>query len=1063
MSFDDRLKKAGQSVRAEAHSRDVPNLERRGRVIRIRHGLAVAGVAVIAALALGLPTWLAATAPDVVDPADDQGPVIETPEIVSEEPAALVGCGQGPIQLDGAIGFQSEVAWVIVPSQNCGVGFEGVFVRMPGVPNSESELAEYMVVAFGTLFEWDAGAFNPSTFASIGLSGGTVQVDVHVDSLPEVLIEGLAITLLRAVEFDRVEVTGSSCPDSGCEFDRASVGLPETHDRDGLLAAAPLITGMPDFVRLRDPLPFCGFARNDSEFRQSAQMCRTTRVEVGLPSEHIRLVGDEVEGVFRTAGDGTVTGYLNGEHSPDAPGPGWWVMECSASAFACTEPAPIDNDLVGSDEVNLAGFTSQDLLMEARAVAAAADGQSMWASISTGPEIGQAFRTDGLLALVAGDGQIQRIVDTEMPYDLMEEVEGVLWMARAGDGGLPVNAVARFVPGTGVFESWDIGDFSPTAMAIEDGMMWLVQGGTGYPPEIAVFEEGVLADRWPLPAGSEIRDIDVSDGVAWLVDESSNRLISFDVEDGDVGVSVGLPIEPSVVEVFGGAVWVGSEVDEDVMFVSPSTGEIQDSAPFDRALTDPDDRRILFVAADGTAWTLEPEAALVATNMGDSFDTSGTSRSLLTFVGDEIWWVDLASGRLERRPSAFGTAPALPQCLDESLGDTLDFVLATVDGQARWGIGGSGLLAGRLPSPPPNAVCATYSRGDLGQGEFADALLYLIGDQPHVVMLPSLTPIVCADCERASFEFNGEQIAGTVDDGVFVGTYDEDEVILVYPFVGPSESEIPSGFGALLATPDGLVAIGTEFAGLPDDLEATRLANQFGLLAGQRADGSMWAFVDGEVLDHDAVDRPDSGPLELVDVAVSAGGRAVLVLLAEGDDGTSTILTLDVLSGVVEEVVQFEGEDVAVAATIDGVLVARDRQGCLIIDAFGLNGQYAPSLWEAVDCGAEPIELITLAHDGAFDRLSLVLGYRREVTDGRGPSQLRSVSSGVENGRTFEPPIPPPIAVGASANFMVALMPFDQMMIYRWTEVGDVGGKAFVDPDVAISVPAGTTDFVLAP
>jgi hypothetical protein len=182
------------------------------------------------------------------------------------------------------------------------------------------------------------------------------------------------------------------------------------------------------------------------------------------------------------------------------------------------------------------GFADRSIT-DARLAALAADPdrRTLWAV--TGLLLDPAGAESAeVLHIEAATGEVLDVIEVPQPMTMIDPLDGMVWIARWGDGGLPDNLIGVIDPATGDVRLWNIGDFSVSAIAGDETGAWLVQGG-GWPPEFARFDlaSETIGARYPVDVTGPLNDVVVTLGdggpVAWVADWSG-AIVRLDVATG---------------------------------------------------------------------------------------------------------------------------------------------------------------------------------------------------------------------------------------------------------------------------------------------------------------------------------------------------------------------------------------------------------------------------------------------------------------------------------------------------------------------------------------------------
>ena len=479
MDSEDRLTQAADEARRSAASASIPDLAVRDKTVRVRRGIGMLTLAGAAVLAVVVPLQLLGDAPqvDVVDPFDESS---------TDDSAIPYNCIDPPLQLDGGLS-RADAFTLLVPNGQCPSGYEGAEVSL-SVPSTDiSTLATLIVEGFSHQVGLSAHR--------VDLSLRTVILDLDGSSLVnQRAIQGLAASLLQAVEYTAVQlVIDGECPaGTTCRYDRASVGLPEVDQPGALRRRAPTIPDAPDELASREPLPFCGYGDITSAEVDFVAECVSLNDEAGLPYEY--MIAGESGRIFQVirSDDGGFTHYVNLDEPGTGSPTGWWVQVCDADG--CGELVALE--LIAAEPDSIGDVPLVDLLADPWALTAGSNGVAAWASAVPN----EPYPQQGLLVAIDVDGRPVTFVATNAPFPLLEEVNGVVWMARGADDVDARNLVGRYDFVASRIEFWDIEDFTPTSISVFDEVLWMAQDVEGLPPEVALFVDGKIVGRWELEA-----------------------------------------------------------------------------------------------------------------------------------------------------------------------------------------------------------------------------------------------------------------------------------------------------------------------------------------------------------------------------------------------------------------------------------------------------------------------------------------------------------------------------------------------------------------------------------
>ena len=110
----------------------------------------------------------------------------------------------------------------------------------------------------------------------------------------------------------------------------------------------------------------------------------------------------------------------------------------------------------------------------------------------------------------------------------MEEIDaaaGSVWMARSGDGALPMNLVGRLAPGGVDVETVDIGSLSPIELVATDSGAWSLSHDGGDQPQLVFVNDALqIAEIIDLRAGSRPTAMSMREGVLWIADSGGTVL-----------------------------------------------------------------------------------------------------------------------------------------------------------------------------------------------------------------------------------------------------------------------------------------------------------------------------------------------------------------------------------------------------------------------------------------------------------------------------------------------------------------------------------------------------------
>lgn len=314
MDSEDRLIQAGEEARRSAAAASIPDLAARDKTVRVRRGLAMLAMAAASIVAVAIPLRLIGDTPQVsvVDPLEEQS---------ADETVVARTCIDPPLQLDGGLSRAEEFT-VLFPNADCQSGYEGVPVLFSTPSTDTTTLAPLIVEGFSKQFGL--------AVHRVELSLRTVVLDVDGSSADEQVIQGLAASLLQAVDYSAVQlVIDGECPaGTTCRYDRASVGLPEADQPGVLRHRAPTVPGGPEELARREPYPFCGYSNVDTNGTEFVTDCVAARSEGGLPFEYM-ILGD-AGGIYQVVRSDGVLGarYVNMDEPGTGSPTGWWMQAC---------------------------------------------------------------------------------------------------------------------------------------------------------------------------------------------------------------------------------------------------------------------------------------------------------------------------------------------------------------------------------------------------------------------------------------------------------------------------------------------------------------------------------------------------------------------------------------------------------------------------------------------------------------------------------------------------------------------------------------------------------------
>jgi streptogramin lyase len=142
------------------------------------------------------------------------------------------------------------------------------------------------------------------------------------------------------------------------------------------------------------------------------------------------------------------------------------------------------------------------------------------------------------------------------------------------------------------------------AEAYGSGALWLLSGSG------AVFRVDAKTNRVGKPIGVSGQGVAVAEGVVWVLDQVSARLVPIDAETQEPGEPILLNGDPFALAAGGGAVWVAGK-DGTVQRITPGQGIDQVTLPGGPELNDIvfDPAGVWVVAPrEGTVWKLDPDA-----------------------------------------------------------------------------------------------------------------------------------------------------------------------------------------------------------------------------------------------------------------------------------------------------------------------------------------------------------------------------------------------------------------------------------------------------------------------
>lgn len=162
--------------------------------------------------------------------------------------------------------------------------------------------------------------------------------------------------------------------------------------------------------------------------------------------------------------------------------------------------------------------------------------------------------------------------EVSAPMNALAVGDGIVWAARAGDGGLPANTLARIERSTGSVAEIDLGSLSTNDLAATDDGVWILAwaGGDEVPSLAFVSNTGTeVGPVVQIPTASEPRSMQLYQDVLWIA-SLDGRILRYDLV-GDVFLEpfdVGFRAFDILVEedLFGSdlAVWV-TGLDGDVV------------------------------------------------------------------------------------------------------------------------------------------------------------------------------------------------------------------------------------------------------------------------------------------------------------------------------------------------------------------------------------------------------------------------------------------------------------------------------------------------------------------
>ncbi len=146
-----------------------------------------------------------------------------------------------------------------------------------------------------------------------------------------------------------------------------------------------------------------------------------------------------------------------------------------------------------------------------------ADQQTLWIA---GPYRFDLEREWGeILQVDLRTSELVAAFEVSAPMNALAVGDGIVWAARAGDGGLPANTLARITNSSGSVEEIDLGDLSTRDLAVTADGVWILSwAGGDESAQIAYIgrSDSALTSVIPMPPGAEPNAMQIHDGVLWI-------------------------------------------------------------------------------------------------------------------------------------------------------------------------------------------------------------------------------------------------------------------------------------------------------------------------------------------------------------------------------------------------------------------------------------------------------------------------------------------------------------------------------------------------------------------
>jgi peptide/nickel transport system substrate-binding protein len=223
------------------------------------------------------------------------------------------------------------------------------------------------------------------------------------------------------------------------------------------------------------------------------------------------------------------------------------------------------------------------------------------------------------------------------------------------------DSITKIAFGHGIIDTIQVGK-NPTALAVGDGAVWVVESGVPSVSRIVPTDGRVVKT---VAVGNGPVDVAVDEQGAWVTNRFDGTVSRIDPATGEIVQTIPVGLEPTGVAIGFGAVWVSLAGSNSVVSIDPETNSVTQSIGVGNVPS-----AVAVDAGSSTVWVANTQDDTVAAIDPDSGRVTsvvevGNGPSAIAVGADAVWVSNEADGTLSKiEPTngsvsevAIGTAP----------------------------------------------------------------------------------------------------------------------------------------------------------------------------------------------------------------------------------------------------------------------------------------------------------------------------------------------------------------------------------------------------------------------